>query len=117
MLRPDRAPSAFIRFHVISARQVRFRRDKLPLRHSECAGRLGLRWQAQRDTAFARTEILRSQFGSRPPESAVAAPALPAHSKIVHHEMNSGKEPFKCGMGSAECGMRPNLISVIAKPA
>jgi hypothetical protein len=29
--------------------------------------------------------------------------------------MKSGKEPFKCGMESAECGMRPNLISVIAK--
>jgi hypothetical protein len=29
--------------------------------------------------------------------------------------MNTGKEPFKCGMGSAECGVRPNLISVIAR--
>jgi len=29
--------------------------------------------------------------------------------------MNTGKEPFKCGMASAECGERPNLISVIAK--
>jgi hypothetical protein len=29
--------------------------------------------------------------------------------------MKTGKEPFKCGMGSAECGMRPNLISVFAK--
>jgi hypothetical protein len=29
--------------------------------------------------------------------------------------MNTGKEPFKCGMESAECGLRPNLISVIAK--
>jgi predicted small lipoprotein YifL len=34
---------------------------------------------------------------------------------IVHPKMNSGKEPFKCGMESAECGVRPNLISVIAK--
>jgi hypothetical protein len=29
--------------------------------------------------------------------------------------MNVGKEPFKCGMESAECGVRPNLISVISK--
>ena len=26
---------------------------------------------------------------------------------IVHPKMNSGKEPFKCGMDSAECGVRP----------
>jgi len=39
--------------------------------------------QAQRDPAFARTEIFRSNDVSRPPESAVAAPALPAQSKIV----------------------------------
>ena len=57
-----------------------------------CACRLGLRWQAKRDTAFARTEIFRVQFVSRPPESAVAAPALPAHSKIIHPKMNTGKE-------------------------
>jgi hypothetical protein len=35
--------------------------------------------------------------------------------RLVHLKMNAGKEPFKCGMGSAECGVRPNLISVIAK--
>jgi len=35
---------------------------------------------------------------------------------IVHSKMNTGKEPFKCGMESAECGVRPNLISVIAQP-
>ena len=29
--------------------------------------------------------------------------------------MNTGEEPFKCGMESAECGVRRNLISVIAK--
>ena len=29
--------------------------------------------------------------------------------------MNTGKEPFKCGIRNAECGMRLNLISVIAK--
>jgi len=34
---------------------------------------------------------------------------------IVHPKMNTGKEPFKCGMESAKCGVRPNLISVIAK--
>ena len=34
---------------------------------------------------------------------------------IVHPKMNSGKEPFKCGMESAECGVRPNLISIFAK--
>ena len=40
--------------------------------------------QAQRDPAFARTESSRITDISRPPESAVAAPALPAQSKIVH---------------------------------
>ena len=34
---------------------------------------------------------------------------------IVHPKMNTGKEPFKCGIGSAEYGARLNLISVIAK--
>ena len=34
---------------------------------------------------------------------------------IVHPKMNTGKEPFKCGMESADCGVRPNLISVIAQ--
>ena len=34
---------------------------------------------------------------------------------IVHPKMNTGKELFKCGMESAECGVRPNLISVIAQ--
>jgi hypothetical protein len=48
---------------------------------------LGLRGQAQRDPAFARTEIYRITDISRPPESAVAAPALPAHSKIVHPKL------------------------------
>jgi len=52
----------------------------------------GLRWQAQRDTAFARAKIFRINSISRPPESAVAAPALPAQSKIVHPKMNTGKE-------------------------
>jgi hypothetical protein len=47
---------------------------------------LGLRGQAQRDPAFARTEIFRITNVSRPPESAVAAPALPAHS-IVHPKL------------------------------
>ena len=37
------------------------------------------------------------------------------NAPIVHPKMNSGKEPFKCGMESAECGVRPNLISVIAQ--
>ena len=37
----------------------------------------------QRDPAFARTESFRINFISHPPESAVAAPALPAHSKFV----------------------------------
>jgi len=34
---------------------------------------------------------------------------------IVHSKLNTGKEPFKCGMENAECGVRHNLISVIAK--
>jgi hypothetical protein len=34
---------------------------------------------------------------------------------IVHPKMNTGKEPFKCGMESAECGVRRNLISIIAQ--
>jgi hypothetical protein len=36
------------------------------------------------------------------------------NAPIVHPKLNTGKEPFKCGMESAECGVRPNLISVIA---
>jgi hypothetical protein len=38
-------------------------------------------------------------------------------SKLGHHnpKLNTGKEPFKCGMENAECGVRPNLIPVIAK--
>jgi hypothetical protein len=44
---------------------------------------LGLRWQAQRDTAFARTEIFHFKLRFRPLESAVAAPALPAHSMTL----------------------------------
>jgi hypothetical protein len=35
---------------------------------------------------------------------------------LVYLKMNTGKEPFKCGMESAECGMHPKLISVIAQP-
>jgi hypothetical protein len=58
------------------------------------------------------------------------------NAPIVHPKLNTGKEPLKCGMESApvfapvftalrrgellrrgkECGERPNLISVIAKP-
>ncbi|HEV2437396.1 MAG TPA: hypothetical protein VG077_15500, partial [Verrucomicrobiae bacterium] len=30
-------------------------------------------------------------------------------------KLDSGKEPFQCGMASAGCGVRPNLISVFAK--
>ncbi len=41
-----------------------------------------------------------------------ATRALPL---IVQPKLNSGKEPFKCGMESAECGVRPSLISVIAQ--
>jgi hypothetical protein len=61
---------------------------------SENLRRLGLRWQAQRDTAFVRTESSRRQFSSRPLESAVAAPAfallrrgkpaLPTHSMTLY---------------------------------
>jgi hypothetical protein len=44
---------------------------------------------------------------------------MPSHSMpiapIVHPKMKTGKEPFKCGMEIAECGVRPHLISVIAK--
>jgi hypothetical protein len=45
--------------------------------------RHGLRWQAQRDTAFARTSRIENLKARRPPESAVAAPALLAHSKTL----------------------------------
>ena len=71
-------------------------------------------------------------FPARVLETAREARALPP---IIHRKMNSGKEPFKCGMESApvfapvftalrrgellrrgkECGVRPNLISVITK--
>src|SRR5664280_1060178 len=48
---------------------------------------LGLRGQAPRDPAFARTEIFRITNVSRPPESTVAAPALSAHSKFVQPKL------------------------------
>ena len=31
--------------------------------------------------------------------------------RIVHPKLNSGKEPFKCGMESAERGVRPNVVA------
>ncbi len=37
------------------------------------------------------------------PEPARGTRALPP---IVHPKMKTGKEPFKCGMESAECGVR-----------
>ena len=43
---------------------------------------LGLRGQAPRDPAFVRTKTYRINYIPRPPESAVTAPALPAHSKF-----------------------------------
>ena len=51
-----------------------------------------LRWQAQRDTAFARAKILRIKSRPRLCESAVAAPALPTHSKIAPNL--SHRHPF-----------------------
>ena len=48
---------------------------------NRAAACLGLRWQAGRDTAFARAEIFQVSSPLCPLESAVAAPALPAHSK------------------------------------
>ena len=61
-----RAPPALIRSHVISARQVRFRRDKLSLRHSEC--RLQRRLAAfvgQAQEAVVKKRQFGSQFGSK----------------------------------------------------
>ncbi len=40
--------------------------------------------RGERDTACARSKIFRIKFVSRPPDSAVAAAALPAQSKIIH---------------------------------
>jgi hypothetical protein len=60
--------------------------------------------QAQRDPAFARTEIFRITNVSRPPESAVAAPALPAQSKIVHPKL-----PLAARLGHC-WGARPSRL-------
>jgi len=61
------------------------------------------------DLECADTSALWSDATCRVEESDV----MPSHSTpnapIVHPKMNSGKEPFKCGMGSAECGVRPNF--------
>jgi hypothetical protein len=82
------------RFEIIPAASrpaTRRKLGQLALRISGTSARapagLGLRGQAQRDPAFARTQSFRFTNGSRPPESAVAAPALPAHSKIVQPKM------------------------------
>jgi hypothetical protein len=59
---------------------------------------LGLRWQAQRDTAFASAEISRLKPRSRPRESAVAAPALPAHSKTLRAVRESSVNASRFGL-------------------
>jgi hypothetical protein len=47
---------------------------------------LGLRREAQRHAAFARTNDFLESANPRPPESGVAAPALPPHSKTLRAE-------------------------------
>ena len=78
-------------------------RAPLPLRNSECACRLGLRWQAQRDTAFARTEAFSDSSPAtcarkrrRRYRSAGAVQNRPSQNECR-------KRVFKCGMESAEC--------------
>jgi hypothetical protein len=48
----------------------------------------------------------RPRFGSTRHVASKESDVMPSHSTpiapIVHPKMNSGKEPFKCGMGSAE---------------
>jgi len=59
-------------------------------------GHLGLRWQAKRDTAFARTGRIEIST-PRPLKSAVAAGALPAQSKTlcsIHYVGASGISSF-----------------------
>jgi hypothetical protein len=58
---------------------------------------LGLRWQAERDTAFARApRFIISPFLS-PRESAVAAGALPAH----FHKAGARRSALKAHAGCA----------------
>jgi hypothetical protein len=75
-------------------------------------------WSARTRPRFDPTRHVASrESGDVSPQS--KSDVMPSHSTpnapIVHFKMNTGKEAFKCGMESAECGVRPNLISVIAK--
>jgi hypothetical protein len=64
-----------------------------------CRGRhFGLRWQAQRDTAFARAENHRLEWRQRALESAVAAPALPAHQDVSSSAAPRKQQPGELGL-------------------
>jgi hypothetical protein len=58
----------------------------------------GLRWQAQRDTAFARAKFFHIKSRFRPLESAVAASALPAHSKTLRAVRKSPVNASRLGL-------------------
>ena len=86
---------------------------------------LGLRWQAQRDTAFARTEVFRNTSRQCSPESAVAAPALPAHSMTrsfdpriptIFKSISPGFPPSHL-LRRDECGPRRQAIRAGWAPA
>jgi hypothetical protein len=66
--------------------------------------------QAQRDPAFARTKIFRITNVSRPPESAVAAPALPAQSKFIHPKLPLAELFAAVEPGSAGWPAAPEII-------
>jgi len=100
---------------------------------------LGLRWQSlprrilgvhctgekcpiiprgERDTAFARAPIFRLRSASHPPESAVAAPALPAQSKIARLKPPPGRnnEPIGIPCYQANWPISPNSACFQPKP-
>ena len=68
--------------------------------------RPGCRFWRHVKNPFPKTECFHQWFGRDARTHTRGARAPP----IVHPKMNTAKEPFKCGMMSAEFGMRPSLI-------
>ncbi len=73
-------------------------------------------WNGERDRPGRRLQrpvanIFQSH-SARTPNAAGETPALPP---IVHPKMKTGKEPFKCGIRIAECGMGDPQITQITQ--
>ncbi len=73
-------------------------------------------WNGERDRPGRRLQrpvanIFQSH-SARTPNTAGETPALPP---IVHPKMKTGKEPFKCGIRIAECGMGDPQITQITQ--